>query len=73
MSVLKVRPSNKLLTLLFVLHPDSKQVLLGYKKRGFGNGRWNGFGGKVESNESIETAAVRYWTSPDSRALPRPI
>ena len=38
------RPPNKLLTLLFVLEPS--RVLLGMKKRGFGMGRWNGFGGK---------------------------
>jgi len=29
------------------------------KKRGFGQGKWNGFGGKVEPNESIEQAAIR--------------
>ena len=29
------------------------------KKRGFGEGRWNGFGGKVNEDESIEEAAVR--------------
>lgn len=29
------------------------------KKRGFGAGRWNGFGGKVESGETIEDAAKR--------------
>lgn len=29
------------------------------KKRGFGAGRWNGFGGKVEEGESIEEAARR--------------
>ncbi len=37
----------------------NSQVLLGMKKRGFGAGRWNGFGGKVESGESIEQAALR--------------
>ena len=37
---------------------DSK-ILLGMKKRGFGEGRWNGFGGKVEEGESIEEAARR--------------
>ena len=26
---------------------DSREVLLGMKKRGFGTGKWNGFGGKV--------------------------
>jgi len=35
------------------------QVLLGYKKRGFGAGRWNGFGGKVDEGETIEQAAHR--------------
>lgn len=35
------------------------QVLLGLKKRGFGVGRWNGFGGKVEGEESLEEAAKR--------------
>lgn len=37
-------------------HPN---VLLGLKKRGFGEGRWNGFGGKVKEGESIEEAASR--------------
>jgi 8-oxo-dGTP diphosphatase/2-hydroxy-dATP diphosphatase len=48
---------RKLLTLSFVV--EGEQVLLGMKKRGFGAGRWNGFGGKVEPGESIETAAAR--------------
>ena len=34
-------------------------MLLGMKKRGFGEGRWNGFGGKVEVGESIAGGAVR--------------
>jgi len=34
-------------------------VLLGYKKTGFGAGRWNGFGGKVEAGETIAQAASR--------------
>lgn len=51
------RPPNKLLTLLFVLEPG--RVLLGMKKRGFGVGRWNGFGGKVQLGESIEEGAIR--------------
>ena len=37
-------------------HP---RILLGMKKRGFGAGRWNGFGGKVKSTETIEAAAKR--------------
>ena len=51
------RPPNKVLTLLFALRPG--HVLLGMKKRGFGKGRWNGFGGKVEKDETIEEAAIR--------------
>jgi 8-oxo-dGTP diphosphatase/2-hydroxy-dATP diphosphatase len=34
-------------------------VLLGMKKRGFGVGRWNGFGGKLEEGETIEEALIR--------------
>jgi 8-oxo-dGTP pyrophosphatase MutT (NUDIX family) len=29
------------------------------KKRGFGNGKYNGFGGKVENGETIQQAAIR--------------
>ena len=48
---------KKLLTLCIVhQHPN---VLLGMKKRGFGAGRWNGFGGKVAPEETIEDAAKR--------------
>ena len=35
------------------------KILLGLKKRGFGAGRWNGFGGKLEEGESIVDAAHR--------------
>lgn len=35
------------------------EVLLGYKKRGFGMGQWNGLGGKVEEGETIEQSARR--------------
>lgn len=48
---------RKLLTLCLILKND--RVLLGMKKRGFGAGRWNGFGGKVEAGETIEAAAKR--------------
>jgi hypothetical protein len=34
----------------------NNQLLLGVKKRGFGEGWWNGFGGKVHKGESIEEA-----------------
>lgn len=32
---------------------------LGMKKQGFGEGWWNGFGGKLEANETYEQAARR--------------
>ena len=39
--------NRKLLTLVFLR--EGRRVLLGMKKRGFGVGKWNGFGGKVRS------------------------
>ena len=47
----------KLLTLVFVLKPG--HVLLGMKKRGFGVGKWNGFGGKMHADESMVECAAR--------------
>jgi 8-oxo-dGTP diphosphatase len=44
-------------TLLF-LRRDT-EILLAMKKRGFGVGKWNGVGGKVEEGESYEQAAIR--------------
>ena len=38
---------------------DNDNILLGMKKRGFGEGWWNGFGGKVQDNESIEQTMLR--------------
>ena len=35
------------------------RVLLGLKKRGFGEGFLNGFGGKVEPGETVDEAALR--------------
>lgn len=53
----RVMLTNKLLTLVLVVQPG--RVLLGMKKRGFGAGKWNGFGGKVQPGETIEQAARR--------------
>lgn len=50
---------RKQLSLILVHDKDEGQILLGMKKRGFGAGRWNGFGGKVEPGESLEDAARR--------------
>lgn len=49
---------NKKVLTLCLLHTDT-HVLLGMKKRGFGAGKWNGFGGKVEPGETVEGAARR--------------
>lgn len=49
--------SRKVLTLV-IIHKDGN-VLLGMKKRGFGVGKYNGFGGKVHDGETIEDAAKR--------------
>ncbi|MEY2665638.1 MAG: hypothetical protein RLZZ480_743 [Candidatus Parcubacteria bacterium] len=48
---------KKVLTLGLVC--EEERVLLGMKKRGFGAGRWNGFGGKLEEGETIAEALVR--------------
>lgn len=47
----------KKLTLGIVHQPP--RVLLGMKKRGFGAGRWNGFGGKLKEEESLEESLRR--------------
>ena len=44
-------------TLCFLLRENT--ILLGYKKRGFGMGKWNGVGGKVDATESPLAAAIR--------------
>ncbi len=49
--------SKKPLTLCLIHEPS--RILLGMKKRGFGAGRWNGFGGKLKDGESLEEAAKR--------------
>lgn len=35
------------------------KILLGMKKTGFGQGKYNGFGGKIEPGEAVQAAAVR--------------
>ncbi len=47
----------KILTLVIIY--DDNKILLGMKKRGFGSGLWNGFGGKIEPGETLEQAAHR--------------
>ncbi len=55
--------NKKVLTLVFVREGD--KILLGLKKRGFGKGKWNGFGGKVERGETIKQATIRYNSDAD--------
>lgn len=52
---------NKILTLMMIMKNKShkSELLLGMKKNGFGKGKWNWFGGKVEKEEAIYKAAVR--------------
>jgi len=47
----------KQVTLLFLI--KNNQILLAMKKRGFGQGRFNGVGGKPEGNENILETAIR--------------
>jgi len=47
----------KRLTLCLIHQPP--RMLLGMKKRGHGEGKWNGFGGKVQDGETIEGTAQR--------------
>ena len=44
-------------TLAFIKNND--QLLLALKKRGFGPGKFNGYGGKINDGETIEQAAIR--------------
>ena len=44
-------------TLSFLIREG--EVLLAMKKRGFGEGKWNGVGGKPEENEQIDQTAIR--------------
>ena len=49
-------------TLVFLVTKENNNIIricLAMKKRGFGKGRWNGAGGKVEPGETIEAAAKR--------------
>lgn len=49
-------------TLLFPIEKMGDKVVkicLGMKKMGFGTGKWNGAGGKVEAGETVEAAAIR--------------
>jgi 8-oxo-dGTP diphosphatase len=44
-------------TLCYLLKEN--KILLGFKKRGMGEGLLNGYGGKIEEGEDVESAAIR--------------
>ncbi len=49
-------------TLLFLIKEQNDQITdicLAMKKRGFGVGRYNGVGGKLEEGETLEQAVIR--------------
>ncbi|KAI8097225.1 NUDIX hydrolase domain-like protein [Halteromyces radiatus] len=54
--------SKKPLTLVFPLDKSKNKILLGFKKRGFGMNKFNGFGGKLEAGETVLQAAHRELT-----------
>ena len=45
-------------TTLLLLRKDN-EILLAKKKRGFGEGKYNGVGGKLEDGETPEEAMIR--------------
>lgn len=46
-------------TVIFLVNNQTQEICLGMKKRGFGEGKWNGFGGKLANGEDIYAAAIR--------------
>jgi len=52
-------PINRRKSYTNVFIVNQNRLLLGYKKRGFGKGKYNGFGGKVEPGETSIEAAQR--------------
>ena len=49
--------AKKLFSLVFIR--NQQEILLGMKKRGFGKGKWNGFGGKILPQETLVQGALR--------------
>ncbi|MCX7783319.1 MAG: NUDIX domain-containing protein [Meiothermus sp.] len=45
--------------LVLPLDRPQHRILLGFKKTGFGAGRYGGFGGKLQAGETLVVAAVR--------------
>lgn len=71
-------PTKKLFTLVLIHDRPNSRVLLGRKKRGIGQGNFNGFGGKIEKDRDADviSSALRELreeagVAPDARGLSR--
>ena len=51
--------AKKFCSLVVLRNPSTACLLLGMKKKGFGVGKNNGFGGKVEPGETLQRCALR--------------
>ncbi len=60
----------KAATLVLLGKQPITEILLGYKKIGFGQGKYAGFGGKVEPGETAGEAAVRELAEETGIAVP---
>lgn len=49
----------KILETTLCLPIKDNKILLGKKKRGFGKGKYNGFGGKLNDGETVEEGIIR--------------
>ncbi|MBS3081942.1 8-oxo-dGTP diphosphatase [Candidatus Pacearchaeota archaeon] len=52
-----IEKPSKQCTLCIIV--SNNKILLGMKKRGFGVGKYNGYGGKVKVGEGVQEAALR--------------
>ena len=53
-----IMPGLSIKNLCYIIN-NKGEVLLQYKRKGFGVGKWNGPGGKVEPGETIEQSVIR--------------
>lgn len=73
MQILSLKQAMKNATLCLVYNAEPPiEVLLGYKKVGFGQGKYTGFGGKIEPGEAVVEAAIRELTEETDLTVPDP-